>query len=297
MTVSSFLTKLRIWWYRLLTAIRAIWALYYMPKEQVDAFMESYELFEQETMSESGGIEQSHQMIKNYYAVINYLCAIGEVEKMYIPPIIDGNVGVFANQLLFEEKMVKDLGITKVMKVLDVGCGRGRVAAHMSRESGCEVYGINIDKVQLEKAEEYKNSNSELKDRLHFKLSNFNDPFPFPDEFFDGLYQIQVLTYAKSLEEISKEMFRVLKPGGKISFLDWVKLDKYDPENKHHQNLISRVKPLIGAVTTPSPHDFEENLEKAGFKVLFSGDASRGGHQADLIEKTVFFLRNLHPYY
>jgi len=260
-----------------------------MPKEQVDAFMNSYELFEQETMNENKGPEHSHQMIRNYYAVINYLCAIGEVEKMYIPPTIDLNVGVFANQLLFEEKMVRDLGLTKSMKVLDVGCGRGRVAGHMARESGCEVYGINIDKVQLERAEEFKNSNEFLKDHLHFKLSNFNDPFPFPDEYFDGLYQIQVLTYARSLESISKEMFRVLKPGAKVSFLDWVRLDKYNPENKHHQNLISRVKPLIGAVTTPSPRDFEEGLEKAGFKVLFSGDASVGGHQADLIEKTVFF--------
>jgi len=185
--------------------------------------------------------------------------------------------------------MVKDLDLNKSMKVMDVGCGRGRVAAHMATQTGCEVYGINIDKVQLERAEEHKNTNEFLQKRLNFKLSNFNDPFPFPEEFFDALYQIQVLTYAKSLEEISREMFRVLKPGAKVSFLDWVRLDKYNPDNERHRHLINRVKPLIGAVTTPSPRDFEQGLEKAGFKILFSGDASVGGHQADLIEKTVFF--------
>jgi len=282
-------TKLKIWWYRFVTACRALYAIYYMPKDTVDAFMQSYELFEQESMNENKGEEHSHQMIRDYYAVINYLCAIGEVEKMYIPPTIDPSVGVFANQLLFEEKMVRDLSLDKNMKVLDVGCGRGRVAGHMARESNCDVYGINIDKVQLEKAEEFRLSNPDLTDRLHFQLANFNDPFPFSNEFFDGLYQIQVLTYARSLESISKEMFRVLKPGAKVSFLDWVRLDKYDPQNKHHQILINKVKPLIGAVTTPSPRDFEDALEKAGFKVLFSGDASIGGHQADLIEKTCFF--------
>jgi len=230
-----------------------------------------------------------HEMIRNYYAVINYLCAIGEVEKMYIPPTIDPSVGVYANQLLFEEKIVKDLDLTPSMKVLDIGCGRGRVAFHMANESGCEVFGINIDKVQLERAAEFKEAHPEVGDRLNFQLANFNDPFPFPDEFFDALYQIQVLTYASSLQAICNEMYRVLKPGAKLSFLDWVKLDKFNPENRHHQELLGLVKPLIGAVTTPSPRDFEVALENAGFKVLFSGDASVGGHQADLIEKAVFF--------
>jgi sterol 24-C-methyltransferase len=50
---------------------------------------------------------------------------------------------------------------------------------------------------------------------------------------------------------------------------------------------------LIGAVTTPSPRDFEVALEKAGFKILKSRDASVNGHQADLIEKAVFFFTKL----
>jgi len=103
------------------------------------------------------------------------------------------------------------------------------------------------------------------------------------------MYQIQVLTYAKSLEAMCKELHRVLKPGARLSMLDWVKLPKYDPESEHHQRLIRRVKPLIGAVNTPSPKDFEDALEKAGFVVKFSGDASVSGHQAELIEKACFF--------
>lgn len=34
----------------------------------------------------------------------------------------------------------------------------------------------------------------------------------------------QALTYAKDLVALLKEMNRVLKPGAKISFLDWFKL-------------------------------------------------------------------------
>jgi sterol 24-C-methyltransferase len=258
-----------------------------MPGDKVKAFINSYDLFEKEKVEKNSDA----QLIADYYSVINYLCAIGEVEKMYIPPLIDNTLGIFANQMLFEEKMVRDLGLKPTSKVLDLGCGRGRVAAHVSQASGgASVCGINIDRTQIERAEEWAKANEFLSKRLSFKLGNFNDPLPYPDQAFDAMYQIQVLTYATSLEVICKEFYRVLKPGARLSFLDWVKLPKYDPDNEHHMRLIRRIKPLIGAVNTPSPKDFEDALEKAGFVVKFSGDASVSGHQAELIEKACFFF-------
>jgi len=189
--------------------------------------------------------------------------------------------------------MLKDLNIKSNSRVLDVGCGRGRVAAHISTASeGASVHGINIDTVQIGHAIEHANSVPSLCDKLKFKLGNFNDPLPYDNEYFDALYQIQVLTYAKNMDEMAKEMYRVMKPGAKLSFLDWVKLPNYNPKNQHHLSLIRRIKPLIGAVTTPSPKDFESSLEKAGFRVVFSGDASVDGHQAELIEKACFFYES-----
>jgi len=278
--------RFQLFLYRFLTAIKAIYALYYMPAEKVKSFINSYDLFEKEKVEKSSDAD----LIADYYSVINYLCAIGEVEKMYIPPLIDNTLGVYANQILFEEKMVRDLQVKPTSKILDLGCGRGRVAAHVCQYSGgASVSGINIDRTQVERAEEWAKSNEFLSKRLSFRVGNFNDPLPYPDQSFDAMYQIQVLTYAKSLEDICKEFYRVLKPGARLSFLDWVKLAKYDENNEHHQRLIRRIKPLIGAVNTPSPQDFEDALEKAGFVVKFSGDASVSGHQAELIEKACFF--------
>lgn len=283
---SLLLAKIQLWWYRLSTAVKSIVVLYKLPDQTIESFLKSYEMFEHDAVTEDTEYED-HTI--SYYTVLNHLCAIGEVEKMYIPPLIDETVGVFDNQMLFEQKMAADLELPPNSKILDVGCGRGRVAAHVSRLTGAHVYGINIDRTQIENAQNNATLTG-LPHKLTFSVNNFNDPLPFPDEHFDGLYQVQVLTYAKDKEALFAEMFRVLKPGAKLSFLDWVKLPAYDDDNAHHRHLISRVKPLIGAVDTPSPEELSTTLEKVGFKVTFSGDASVSGHQAELIVKADTFF-------
>lgn len=47
------------------------------------------------------------------------------------------------NQLLCEESIATEIGLKPGMRVLDLGCGRGRVAAHMTSFSGARVTGIN----------------------------------------------------------------------------------------------------------------------------------------------------------
>ena len=44
----------------------------------------------------------------DYYSVLNHLCALGQVEKMYIPPAMDLSVSIMANQVLLEQKMARD---------------------------------------------------------------------------------------------------------------------------------------------------------------------------------------------
>merc|ERR1711974_206121 len=128
-----------------------------------------------------------------------------------------------------EEKMAKALDLNEKSKVLDIGCGRGRIAYHMASSTGANVVGINIDNTQLQNAKEFAAS-SPYASQLSFKRANYNDPLPFDDETFDALYQVQVFTYAKDKKELCKELFRVMKPGAKFSYLDWVRLPAYNPE-------------------------------------------------------------------
>ncbi|KAK5658866.1 hypothetical protein OQA88_1680 [Cercophora sp. LCS_1] len=271
-----------------------------LTQKQVDDYMASYIIYNLDWADESAMIaalgpnyrDRVGECLRAYYGVINHLCALGSVEKMYIPPVMDHHATVLENQLLYERAIAGAIGMKDGDKILDLGCGRGRVAAHMATANpGVQVSGINIDPNQIQQAKEFNADRGLLNE---FIVKDFNDlPLPFKDGQFDGFYQIQALSLCKDLGALFKEIYRVVKPGARISLLDWVSLPAYDPTNEEHLALMKRVKPLIGAVGTPTPAIFERELEGAGFRVIRSENASQGGLQAPLIDKVDVYFRTM----
>jgi sterol 24-C-methyltransferase len=300
MTHTKRKSKVGFLFYRLSTICRSFKALYTLPAEKVEAFLSSYDIWDHDWASEDQLIKQmgidyyaqAKKKVGDYYSVLNHLCAVGQVEKMYIPPAMDLSVSIIKNQQLFEAKMGRDLGIKKGDRVLDIGCGRGRVANHMASITGAQVTGINLDPSQVASAKQFA-LDTGMSDQCQFQQRDMNDtPFPFDDNSLDAIYQIQVFTYCKDLNRLFKDLHRILKPGGKLGFLDWVRLENFDSKNPDHVRLMSKVKALIGAIGTPSPQEFVDQLEKAGFEVLMNENASIDGLQAPLIENAdKFFTR------
>lgn len=72
-------------------------------------------------------------------------------------------------------------------------------------------------------------------------------------------------------------MFRVMKPGSRLSFLEWFIYDAYNPKNATHVELMKRNKGIIGAVYNPLPREMVKALEDAGFKVEVNENASVDG--------------------
>ncbi|KAJ3559298.1 hypothetical protein NPX13_g9551 [Xylaria arbuscula] len=284
---------------RLKTFLKAFKYIRDLSPQQVDDFMSSYEIYNLDWADEDamvaafGANYQQHvgQCLTAYYSVINHLCSLGDVEKMYIPPLMDKKASVRDNQLLCEESIAREIGLKPGMKVLDLGCGRGRVAAHMTSFSGAQVTGLNIDGNQIAQAREF---NEKLNFSNEFIVHDQNDlPLPFADESFDAFYEIQALSLCKDPSASFREIYRILKPGSKFLLIDWVSLPTYDPENPIHTSLMRRVKPLIGAVGTPTPASFEKSLQDAGFTVTRSDNPSIDGLQAGLIDKVDIYFRSV----
>ncbi len=283
---------------RLSTICKSLKTLYSLPPEKISAFLNSYTIYEYDWVNEDRLIREIgedydrkiKQKLIDYYCVLNHLCAIGQVEKMYIPPAMDLSKSIIANQALFEKKMSRDLGIREGDQVLDIGCGRGRVASHVASITGAEVTGINIDADQLESAKQFALKKG-LSKQCKFKFGDLNEfPFPFTDHSLDAVYQIQVFSLSKNLLQLFKEIYRILKPGGRIGCLDWVSLPNYDPKNPHHANLMKRIKPLIGAIGTPSAEKYVDLMRQAGFQIVVNENASLDGLQAPLIENADRFF-------
>lgn len=267
--------------------------------KQVDDFMASYIIYnldwsDEKQMIEALGPNYQEKVgdcLKSYYGVLNHLCALGDVEKMYIPPWMSKKATILENQILYERSIAQNIGLTAGDKVLDLGCGRGRVAAHMAQHTGANVTGLNIDPNQVAQA---KSFNEERGLHNNFIVQDFNSlPLPFANESFDAFYQIQALSLCKDLPALFTEIFRVVKPGAKISLLDWISLPAYEPTNPEHAELMRRVKPLIGAVGTPTKESLEEALTQSGFEIVLSENASIDGLQAPLIDTVDLYFRTL----
>jgi sterol 24-C-methyltransferase len=289
---SRIYRKLHHWTYRFKTVVKSAWYLLTLDSKKTARFLESYEAFNHEWTDEEAIIkamgkdyyDKMRQKVVDYYTVVAHLCALGEVEKMYIPPALDLNANIIQNQDLYEELLCRDLLMDQNSVCLEMGCGRGRISAHMATYSGCaSLTGINTDPNQLESAR-HNAKILGIDDRVQFRLRDMNAiPHDYPDESFDCIYHVAAFSYCKDLEALFKDIYRMLKPGCRFGCLDWVSLEGYNPKDERHQRLMQLSKAFIGAVGTPTAQEYVKAVESAGFKVLIHENPSLDNTQHPLI--------------
>ncbi len=98
----------------------------------------------------------------------------------------------------------------KGMKILDAGCGTGNFSIKLAR-LGCTVTGIDISPDMLAIARS-KNSPELSVDYLEMDLNEL----VFPDESFDGVLSMAAFEFIEDPDQVYQELYRVLKPGGKL---------------------------------------------------------------------------------
>lgn len=250
-------------------------------KKDYKKFVDSFLLYEKGITVDKNDYENnvSHIYETNYekntnitnetYNVLNDICTIIGLKKMYIPPEYDSNKSIQENQELHEKNIAKSLNVKPNSKILEVGCGCGRISNFISKETSSYVYGTNINKKHIEDAINF--SKKEKNDKTFFKYGDLNKPIEFEDNFFDAIYVVQPLTYCNNLDNLFKEFRRVLKPNGKIVLCEYVLLDDFDKSNENHKKLLFTSKIIMEAFNSRFLKYFEKNAEKNNFKTLYSG--------------------------
>jgi 2-polyprenyl-3-methyl-5-hydroxy-6-metoxy-1,4-benzoquinol methylase len=96
-------------------------------------------------------------------------------------------------------------------RVLDVGCGDGLYAVGAALQ-GAQVAGIDISPEMIAAATTRAREESA---RVDFQIGNAA-ALPFPSGSFDVVLAVTVLCLLPSGQDVSREIFRVLKPGGTL---------------------------------------------------------------------------------
>src|SRR6478752_9524333 len=143
------------------------------------------------------------------------------------------------------EAVVKSLGITTPLRVLDLGCGDGTTAVPLAR-LGAEVVGIDIAK-NLVDAGNKRAAAAGLK-RLKFQEGDACNLQGVGDHSFDLTLSIFGAMFAPKPLEVAKEMVRVTKPGGRIVMGNWIPNDA--------TSFVSQLLKISSSFTPPPPEGF-----------------------------------------
>ena len=142
------------------------------------------------------------------------------------------------------EALVQRLGITKGLKVLDLGCGDGTTALPAAK-LGADVLGVDIATNLVEagnkRAREHGLSNCKFQEG---EASNLHE---LKDHTFDLVLSIFGAMFAPKPFDVAREMVRVSRPGGRIIMGNWIPNDP---------TLVAQILKISSAYTPPPPEGF-----------------------------------------
>lgn len=261
-------------WYRIKTSFIGIKRLITLSKEDKQACIDAYKFFQRMQDGEKTETADETKAVAAYYKVLNNMLSVFDLEKLYIPPQLDDSQGLYGNQLLCEQALLNELNLndSPSSHLLDMGCGRGRIAHYFASLTGGHVSGYNIDPNQIENAEDWARE-TKMSDRLHFKVGDHHAPLEYDSESFDGCFSFQAVWPFFKKEELNgcaREMFRVLKPGSRYACSEYLLSPYFDWNNDEHASLHKRYLPTLAATQSMYPADVCSALERAGFKILLS---------------------------
>jgi len=142
------------------------------------------------------------------------------------------------------EQLVANFGITKGMKVLDLGCGDGTTAIPEAK-LGATVLGVDIASNLVEAGN--MRVKKEGLSNIKFQEGDATDLLALNDEEFDLVVSIFGAMFAPKPFDVAKEMVRVTRVGGRIIMGNWIPGDP---------TLVAQILRISSAYTPPPPEGF-----------------------------------------
>ena len=142
------------------------------------------------------------------------------------------------------EALVNSLGITKGIKVLDLGCGDGTTALPAAR-LGADVLGVDIARNLVEAGN--TRARAQGLTNCRFQEGDASSLHELEDQTFDLVVSIFGAMFAPKPFDVAREMVRVTKPGGRITMGNWIPNDP---------TLVAQILKISSSFSPPPPEGF-----------------------------------------
>lgn len=153
----------------------------------------------------------------------------------------------------------------KEIAIADLGCGVGGTCLYLAENfPRAKITGVNIADDQVSFAEKLLLERPN-RANINYVTADYTKT-PMPDNLFDFVIGIESICHATVKESVYREAYRILKPGGVFSFMDYFEVRL--PENSTESHLLSDFRK--GWVVDAYICDYKTELLSAGFKNIVS---------------------------
>ncbi|WP_242522725.1 class I SAM-dependent methyltransferase [Candidatus Methylacidiphilum infernorum] len=166
------------------------------------------------------------------------------------------------------KKLVGLLNIKPKDKVLDIGCGSGELAAYVAQFCSPQgfVLGIDPSPYRIELAQKKRAKN------CYFRVASSDQLYFLPSNSFDVVYLNYVLHWIENKRQVFEEIFRLLKPGGRLG----ISMGDKQQNSKVYSILMKSIHETLGKIPSErlvTPYYISrEQLEKTAIQSGFSID-------------------------
>lgn len=213
------------------------------------------------------------EAVENHYShgrLVEAICAgVGQLGKTPDSVSVDDLAPVDEFHIggrMATESFLDQLDLSPDDHVLDVGCGLGGASRFAAQRYGCRVTGIDLTDDYVRAGEalcRWVGLNSVISlDRGDATAT------PYPAGTFDRSFMLHVGMNIENKELLAMELFRVLRPGGRLGVYDIMRMG--DGELRFPVPwATSRAESRVS-----SPATYRGTLEAAGFRVVAEADRS-----------------------